>query len=453
MNVELSNHQLFFFLFIAFFFSAFFSAAEASFLTLTRVEVNRLVRSNFFLSNLPLFLYHRFKKFMLVALACNMASNIIATLLASEYFRREGKDYLETALPLESPISDILFVGGFTLFILIFAEFIPKQIAIYFPRFISYVVSPVILLFYFFFFPLFLVWQKIFVKWFPFLSLESRAMEKEVGEKNENDKKPSPHSSVDFNYQELRGYISLGAQTGALKKLEGDLLERVINYMNIPVTSFLVTRDRIQGIDISLKKKKNILAEIKKFPHQQIPLYKHSKDNIVAILSKKQLATMNESEINTLEKIESLAEKNHKPIVIPESKNTINVLRDIYASRCDAAIVTDEYGGNEGLVFYSDIVSRLLGNNEDGEQVQEKIRRINKNTALVDASLSIREVNRYFSTTIECQQAETLGGYLLEKLQRIPKKNFSFSDEFFFYTIKNASARKIEQVLLERKKK
>ena len=453
MNVELPNHQLFFFLSIAFFFSAFFSATEASFLTLTRVQVNRLVRSNFFLSSLPLFLYHRFKKFMLVCLACNMASNIVATLLASEYFRREGKFYLESTLYIESPISDIFFVGGFTLFLLIFAEFIPKQIAIYFSYFFAYLVSPAILFFYFFFSPLFWIWQKTFVKWFPFLSLEDRTTEKENGEKNEIEKKPSPHSSIDFNYQELRGYISLGSQTGALKKLEGDLLERVINYMNVPVVSFLVTRDKIQGIDLSLKKKKNILAEIKKFPYQQIPLYKHSKDNIIAIISKKQLAALNETEIDTLEKIENLAKKNHKPIVIPESKNTITVLADIYTSKCDAAIITDEYGGNEGLVFYNDIVSRLLGSSEDGEQVQEKIRRINKNTALVDASLSIREVNRYFSSAIDCAQAETLGGYLLEKLRRVPKKNFSFSDEFFSYTIKNASARKIEQVLLERKKK
>lgn len=440
MKFQFSNEQLLLLFFCSIFFSAFFSATEASFLAWNRVRLNRLLQSNFILSRLCVFLHNRFNKLIVVILSCNMLANFLATFSASNLFHRYLSSIEKHDLFfLKNPFIDVVFVVFFTLFILLFVEFTPKQIAIYFSHFVSHLVSPVILIFYLFFLPLFFVWEEIFVRFFMIFS---------HFHKKEGNLKLSRHSNYSFNYDELRGYILLGAETGALKKLEGDLLDRAVHYMDVPATSFLVPRDKILGINVEQGDQKNILRKLKKFPHQQIPLYENQKDNIVGVVSKKHLACLDDHEIDSIEKL-----KKHglKPVVIPESKNVLDVLSDIYESKCDVAIVTDEYGGIEGLVFYADIVSRLFGSENNLKQHHKQIGAFSKKAAIVDGHLSISEINRYFSTEISCSEAETLAGYLLEKFRRIPQKNETFSDDFFHYEIKQSSSRKINTVLLRKK--
>ena len=242
----------------------------------------------------------------------------------------------------------------------------------------------------------------------------------------------------------------MGSKSGALHSLEGELLKNILEYIDKPISTFLIPRDEIKGIDLEQLNRRNTLNKLRKFPHNYIPLYKKHIDNIEGILSKRKLAFISEGVIKEIEKVPRWV---NKPLLLPESKNVIEALIDIFAEKSQAALVTDEYGGIEGMVTYEDITRKIFEAKFDRGGSHENIKRLSQHTFHVEAVITLNDFNRYFSTNVQCKHAETLAGYLLEKISKATIKGRKYKRCFFKYKIIQSNPRRIKKVMLEKIKR
>ncbi len=422
---------MFSYLAIGLFFSAFFSATEAAFLSLDKIQKNKIRESKSFFAKLKTKIIDEFNYFIMIILVGNIFFNVLATIEANRLFFSYFSTYVEKLKNYWvyfDTVFDFLFIILFTGLVLVFAELIPKLLAIRYTAFLISVATPVLNLLYIFLSPIMLV-IKLMSK--IFLTQTNRKKIKK---------------SFLLDKGELIGFISRGKKEGSLKKIESLLMETTISYINTSIKSFLINRDEIEGINLNKHKNKNLINVIKAFPHKNIPIYRKQKDNIVGVLSKKKLAFLNLKNISE----ENIEKYMDEPRIISENKNVLEVLNEIINSNSNIALIIDEYGGVEGIVNKNDIINKVIKKsdfaNRDGFL---HIKKIDGFSYYVKAGVLIDDINKKFKTAIKCENAETIGGYLLEKFQEIPTRNQTYQDEYFTYIVKSSYNHKINSLILK----
>ena len=138
-----------------------------------------------------------------------------------------------------------------------------------------------------------------------------------------------------------------------------------------------------------------------------------------------------------------------EPYFIPESKEIDELFRELQKSKQQMAIVIDEYGGTAGLITMEDIIEELMGNildEYDDEEIEYK--KLDENTYILSGSSTVYDIKKIFSVDIPDGDYETLSGYLLEKLGRIPEENEHpvIEDEQLTYKIEEYGDKRIKSV-------
>ena len=138
-----------------------------------------------------------------------------------------------------------------------------------------------------------------------------------------------------------------------------------------------------------------------------------------------------------------------EPYFIPESKEIDELFRELQKSKQQMAIVIDEYGGTAGLITMEDIIEELMGNildEYDDEEIEYK--KLDENTYILSGSSTVYDIKKIFSVDIPDGDYETLSGYLLEKLGRIPEENEHpvIEDEQLTYKIEEYEDKRIKSV-------
>ncbi|HMB01230.1 MAG TPA: CNNM domain-containing protein [Spirochaetota bacterium] len=415
-NFILANLNLLFFSLL--FFSAFFSGVESAFVTLNRIAINRYENSGFFIHRLILYFVNRFELFFIAILFLNLINNSFFTFVAHHFFRRllETKGY-----ELAPGWDAVAFILVITFLILIFGEVVPKRLAIRFPNFIAAMgVLPMTF---------------IFIIFYPVTYLLHIFFKKIMGSLFEN----VFQKTAIFDFKEFLSYIKLGANSGALKDVESSILENLSNNKNAPVKSVLIPRQEMAGFNISALPV-NMEKAVKEFRFNTIPVYDKLKDNIIGVLSKFRLWDV--ADWKDLDR-ENIKKYLYVPDIVPENKKLIDVLTDMYKKNTELVLVTDEYGGVEGVALYTDIVKKILGKYEQDEPQVEGIKKISGSYYIVNPQISISEINDFFNLHIDCSQAETIGGYIIEKLHDLPQAGTVIRDPYFEYIIRAANKRKI----------
>ena len=151
--------------------------------------------------------------------------------------------------------------------------------------------------------------------------------------------------------------------------------------------------------------------------HSRIPVYQETIDNIVGVVHSRDLLRHLAAESAGLD----LASIARPPLFIPVFKRLDDLLRDFQEQHIQVAIVVDEYGGATGLVTIEDLLEEIVGEIEDEFDTPESLSEmVSDNEALMDARISLDEVNEAFNTDLEGDGFDTLGGLLYHQLGRIP---------------------------------
>lgn len=249
--------------------------------------------------------------------------------------------------------------------------------------------------------------------------------------------------------EEIKLLLQEGREKGIFDQMEQELISSVFEFTEASVKEVMVPRPRIQAIPIDASPEE-VLKQLMEAGHSRYPVYGESLDDVKGILYFKDV-------------LRTLAEK--KPLVIgeflhpvffvPETMKVSQLLKELQRRHSAMAMVVDEYGGIEGLVTIEDLIEEIVGEiRDEREGAGRPVQRLKDGSLIIDASMRISDLAEEYGLPFpESPEYETLAGFVLSQLQRIPR-----GGEITFYkdyklTVVDMEGRRIAKVKVERVKK
>jgi putative hemolysin len=246
--------------------------------------------------------------------------------------------------------------------------------------------------------------------------------------------------------EEVKHMLQEGRTQGVFDQTEQELIHSVFEFTEASVKEVMIPRPRIQAIDVETPVEQ-VLAYIIETGKSRYPVYRNTLDEVLGILYDKDLFRL-------------LAEK--KPIVLteilrpaffsPETAQVSRLLKQMQKRQMPMALVVDEYGGVEGLVTIEDLIEEIVGEiRDEADREQQPVERLRDGSYLVDASISLRDLAEQHDLAFpESPEYETLAGFVLAQLQRIPRGGEIVTHRDWRLTIVDMDGRRVARVKVER---
>jgi putative hemolysin len=318
------------------------------------------------------------------------------------------------------------------IFTIIFAELIPKAIALGAPERFALVLSRPIELLAQLLGPIVAVLNGI-TRWFA----------RSIGV----DMNPEAQISAD----ELRLIVERGGEQGVLEAEEEQMINAVIELGERRVHEVMVPRVAIAalGSDASFEQAIDLVVEV---GHSRIPVYRESIDEIVGILYAKDLLPYLKTESGPRPALRKLL---RPPVLVPESMTIDDLLHELQRRKVHIAIVLDEYGGTAGLVTIEDLLEEIVGEIQDEYDVEEPmVERLSDHEARVDGRADVDELLELFDLDLELEDAEeydTVGGLLYHRVGGVPSPGDAIEVDGLRLTVESTDGRRVGKVLVTRR--
>jgi len=221
------------------------------------------------------------------------------------------------------------------------------------------------------------------------------------------------------------------------------MIEGVFQVGELAARDILVPRSQIDWIDIN-ESIEDTIAEVIKAAHSRFPVYEDNRDNVIGILLAKDLLR------HSQESDFQLRDWLRPAVFIPESKRLSVLLRDFREHRNHIAIVVDEYGGVAGLVTIEDVLEQIVGDIEDEhdtDDIEDNIIKVSDSKFRIRGITELEQVNDALGTSFEDDDNDTLAGFILKNIGRVPHKGESIKIQSIIFEIQRADARQVHVLL------
>jgi Mg2+/Co2+ transporter CorB len=227
-------------------------------------------------------------------------------------------------------------------------------------------------------------------------------------------------------HEEIRGAVEYHHSEGLVETHDRWMLGGVLDLAEMDVSQVMVHRREISMIDADLTPRQ-ILSEAIDSTHSRLPLYRGEPENIVGLLHAKDLLQAIAEADGKVEAV-SLADIIREPWFIPETTSLKDQLSAFLKRRTHFALVVDEYGALQGLVTLEDILEEIVGEIEDEHDVAVPgVRAAEDGSVSVDGAVTIRDLNRAMNWELPDDEAVTVAGLLIHEARRIPDAGQSFT--------------------------
>lgn len=369
-------------------FSAFFSASETALMSLSKIRIRNMVEEEIKGAELIRKLVENPSKLLGTILVGNNIVNIgasaLATSIAIEYFGSTGVG---------------IATGVMTLAVLIFGEITPKSLAARNSEKISLGVIRIV--------------SAITTILNPFvvvLVYITNGLIKIFGGKIDIEQ---PF----ITEEELKTMVDVSHEEGVLEVEEKQMIYNVFEFGDSQVKDVMVPRTDMVAIDIEA----DYNAVINIFKEEQfsrIPVYKDTIDNIVGVLYVKDLVMYDD-----LKKSFDISKYMREPFYTFEFKKITELFQEMREKRMPMAIVFDEYGGTAGIVTMEDLVEEIVGDiGDEYDDKEDEIEVIREDEYIVKGSTRIDLVNEMIGTSIESEDFDSIGGFVIGQLGRLPEQ-------------------------------
>tara|TARA_B100001057_G_scaffold118411_1_gene117021 strand:- start:30410 stop:31240 length:831 start_codon:yes stop_codon:yes gene_type:complete len=222
------------------------------------------------------------------------------------------------------------------------------------------------------------------------------------------------------------------------------MIEGVFKVSEIQVREIMVPRPHMKVIDIS-DDINEIVKKVTLSGHSRFPVIDDNKDEIIGVLLAKDLLKKVYDEKNEEFDLHELL---RIAVFVPESKRLNILLNDFKANRNHIAIVIDEHGGVSGLITIEDVLEEIVGEIDDEHDERNDSLIISKGNEeyIVDALTSLDEFNKYFISDFKDDDIETIGGYLINKFEKVPNVSEVLQTEHLSFKILSADSKKIKRI-------
>ena len=401
-------------------FSAFFSATETAFFSLTREEVNRFGKSNSKSERLVHALLKTPKHLLTTILLGNMLANI-GFYCASYGFAQK--------IAAESPYSGIWVAGTVCacslLTIIIMGEVIPKNIAVKIPdQYSRWAAMPIYL------------FDKIFLPFRIILTSIINSISK-VFDKGGGDEKC-------VTIDELKMLVEFSEKQGIVDQEERSMIHGILDFKRAQIKEIMLPRVDMKLFDIA-DPVQELIELARETKETKFPIYEETPDNIIGMVHAKDIFLNPDVQLKDI----------LKPVqFVPEPKSIEGLLRQFRREGSQLAIVVDEHGGTAGLITLEDIIEEIVGEIQDEhEKPRETIDKIDENKYLISGNLSLRDWSDTFGIEIEPMGVDTIGGLVIALLEHIPQKGDSVKYEDYIFTVEGVRKRRVTSILQEMKVK
>lgn len=244
---------------------------------------------------------------------------------------------------------------------------------------------------------------------------------------------------------ELREIIARGEENGIITEDEEELITSIFEIGDTPVKEVMVPRIEMVSVRAS-DTIHEILETFRKQGYSRLPCYYKDIDNIVGTIYIDQLLAF----WGTKDKLQA-CDMMRFPYFIPETKRVLETLREFQRKRISIAIVVDEYGGVSGLITMEDLIEEIVGELQDElDREETHIKEIKKGIYLVNARIELDDFNEIMDTNFDVKDIQTLGGLIVNKLERIPQKGEIVLLDSISIHIIGASKRRVYRVLVKK---
>lgn len=250
--------------------------------------------------------------------------------------------------------------------------------------------------------------------------------------------------SILVTEDDIRKMVELGRDEGIFKENEVQIIDKIFKFDDLKVKDIMLPAIDMDCIDAD-DTKENIINFIISTKHSRIPVYKNNIDNLIGILYVKDL----------FEKIYKKENWNVQAIVrpavfIPEVKMVNQLLKQFQKEKVHIGIVVDEFGSVAGLITIEDILEELVGDIEDEYDVDEgMIKLLNDNSYLIDAKISLNDLNEELNLDLDGNKFESLGGFVISIFGDIPPINEKIIYNNCLFEIVYSDNRKITKIRLK----
>ena len=243
---------------------------------------------------------------------------------------------------------------------------------------------------------------------------------------------------------EFRTLIDIGEAEGEFEPSEAEMLENVFQFGDRQVREVMTPRTEMVSLQQggSLGQFLNIYGEN---AHTRFPVYRDSPDNIIGIISSKDV--LRHMAQKGLQDEDSVTEAIRDVFFVPETKRISELFDELRATGNQMALVIDEFGGVSGLVTLKRLLEVVVGPvGEEGSSPEEEYRAIDDNTFLVEGGMSIQEVNQQIQIELPPGEYETIAGFVLDVLGRIPSHGDQFEHRGLKFEILEMQDLKIAEI-------
>jgi len=224
------------------------------------------------------------------------------------------------------------------------------------------------------------------------------------------------------------------------------MIEGVLQVSETRVADVMIPRSQMDMLDVAESPEKFIPFVIET-AHSRFPVYEDNRDNVIGILLAKDLLRFYaEEEFHVREML-------RPAVFVPESKRLNVLLKEFRANRNHIAIVVDEYGGVSGIVTIEDVIEQIVGDIEDEfdfDETEDNILADRNGRFRVKALTEIADFNAHFDTAFADDDHDTIGGLVLSRFGRLPKRGETVVIDGFTFHVIRADSRKIHTLLVER---
>jgi Mg2+/Co2+ transporter CorB len=374
--------------------SAFFSSTETALMSINRYRLRHRAREGSSSARAVEKLLERPDQLIGMILICNNFVNSAAAALVTVI-----------ALELGGEGYAAIGVGLFTVVLIIFGEVAPKTFGALYPERLALPSAHVYLLLLKLLYPI--VWAT---------NLVANGVLRVLGVTQET------ASRTSLSSDELRTVVAEASTV--IPHRHQRMLMSILDLERINVEDIMVPRNEISGIDVA-DEWDEVLAALQQGRHTRIPCYEGNLENLVGILHMKKVARLLARGELDRAKLVALA-KEREPYYVPEGTSLNTQLLQFQRQRRRVAFVVDEYGDVQGLVTLEDLLEEIVGEfTSDVASLHKDVHKEKGGSFVVNASASLRTLNRKMAWTLPTTGPRTLNGLIIEYLETIPEPGTS----------------------------
>lgn len=370
--------------------SGFFSASETALMSLSRIRIRHMQEEGVKGAKLVGKLTEDSGKLLSSILVGNNVVNIAATSISTSLF-----------INLLGTQGVAVATAFMTILVLIFGEITPKTIAANNSEKIAILVSKPIKIIILILTPVVWVFNIITNIIFKLFGIKSKSGQPYITE------------------EELRTMVNVSQEEGVLEIEERQIINNVFQFGDMQAKEAMVQRLDMVCINAD-DGYKEIISLFKEEQFSRMPVYEESADDIIGIVNIKDIIFLDEDEIAKFD----IRNYVREAFFTYEFKKITELLEEMKKDKSQMAIVVDEYGGTAGLITIEDLVEEIVGEIEDEYDEDESDIEVKKEDEyIIDGSKKISEVNELIGTNLESEEFDSIGGFIIGHLKRLPEEH------------------------------